>query len=199
MRLHLFAVLLPMLLLAPASGQAPAPPPPGRFVPPPLVPWRPLPPRLVSPTIVQEYVVTSTVPIPPGSVIASDSRVNRMRITTIVPLLVPAPPPPPPPAPPPWLMPKEKKEAPKEMDAPKKKEAPKAKNTADGTATTLRVKKWTAGRLIEDEDGRQWVLVSGGAISDSPTELAGWKLPSDTDAPVFWTRSGRLFRLVMTR
>lgn len=59
----------------------------------------------------------------------------------------------------------------------------------------LVVRKWSNGRFIDDSIGRRWVLVYGGPQWGNPEQVAGWLLPSNTDVPHFFSRSGRLWRL----
>ena len=56
-----------------------------------------------------------------------------------------------------------------------------------------------AGRVIDDDCGRRWVLVYGQADWSRPTDLPGWLLPADSEVPHFFSRSGRLWRLQAAR
>ncbi|NBO92523.1 MAG: hypothetical protein EBV06_09485 [Planctomycetia bacterium] len=59
----------------------------------------------------------------------------------------------------------------------------------------LCVCRWQSGRFLEDSHGRRWILVYGGADWSHPEHLAGWMLPSTAEAPHFFSRNGRLYRL----
>jgi hypothetical protein len=173
MRLRVLAVLLLGVGLVPAWGQ-------------------PVGPAGAGPGFPQDRVIgrQRITWLRPEPLPLMQERINRMRISVLVPPLnvgpavVPAAAPPATTAPGGPVVP-----------GPGLLVAPPVKGSA--VEDCLIAIKWTCGRAIDDTCGRRWVLVHGDPHWDRPARLPGWVLRADGAAlPYFFSRTGRMYRMV---
>lgn len=155
---------------------------------------------------------------PPAGVRASELRINRQRITTILddtpepPLLAPAgiilppgtviaPPVVPGTAPPGVVVPPRAVVAPPVVPgAPPAPLVPKkvVVDPCDATVqpATLCIVRWSQCRGFIDDQGRRWQLIQGRPQQSQPGQMIGWLLTSDETSPLFYTRQGNLYRMM---
>jgi hypothetical protein len=73
--------------------------------------------------------------------------------------------------------------------------APVKSGDSTARALVMPVKEWADAKTFVDEKGRRWTLSSGKELDGRPKMLSGWMLQSEDGTQVFYTASGRLFRL----
>lgn len=159
--------------------------------------------------------------LPAQSFTIQEQRINRQRITTITPVFpgltpgalpsgltpgahpgcpsgrcnVPGAKQPGPfiPVPPPGTVP--------QLPAPKEKEKEKEKGKEEVAVPPheeILQGRWASAVSFTDGKGRTWNLVQGAPLADQPEQLPGWILSAGEGQELFYSRTGRLFRLVRT-
>lgn len=61
---------------------------------------------------------------------------------------------------------------------------------------TVTIETWRAGRTFKDNKGRSWCLMHGDAQADVPATLRGWIMQAEDSPILFFSRTGRLWKLV---